>query len=501
MSFDELSVADFGAVPSYDHRNPAPLGPAFQAAKEAILSRRALNGGPNLRIPCGFWAAETIEINDIGFNLIGEGGGMAGGNATTLMFPPTGHGIIIGRSNTSGLEPKPGMSRPYGGDGTRIEDMRLMSTSRDDGTAFNGITLLARATIRNVMTDGWSQDGIQVVAPIAPGYGNANVFHIEGGRSWSNGRDGLHILGSDTNAGIVNGLDVSQNRRWGIRDRSFLGTTFLGCHSEANGWAFNGVTRTHARVFHNGFFWLLMLGHDAHGGTVEPGKNDDVWEPIFAGPAATADVPQWERGEVYETGGAYGVENVNARSLLLGCYSESGQPQSQLAANAMALGGMHAAGFSRNSLAFVDGTFTQGFIARRGPEDPAMEVGRDGSFMSFWHYAKMPHTNRLRMDRHGDMIWDISNSFPAFRVIQQNSPYVCGRSSAPEGGFLAGKLFIGERLVDTGYGPPTSAEGEFAQGDRRNNLATVPGGDVGWICVEGGVPGEWASMGKIPVTA
>jgi hypothetical protein len=45
----------------------------------------------------------------------------------------------------------------------------------------------------------------------------------------------LYLDGPDANAGVAIQLDCSDNRGWGIYDSSFLGNTFIACHTAANG--------------------------------------------------------------------------------------------------------------------------------------------------------------------------------------------------------------------------------------------------------------------------
>lgn len=495
------SAFEGGAKPSTDFATREDSWPAFNEAVQAIVQDRVGDGGRNLRVPPGvFYLSKSLEINGAGFNLIGSGGGMAGGNATTLRWPAGTHGIIVGRHNTVGIAPA--ASHGIGGDGSRIEDMLLWSHGQGTDTEHNGLTLLARAIIRNVYAASWPQDGFHVRAPIAPGVGNANVFRIEGGRSAYNGRNGLTVSGADVNAGYVNGLDVSQNGRWGIWDYAFLQTAYIGCHAEMNGWAANGITKVHARAFHQGMIYFVKLGRDADASLIEPGSDEQVWEPLFPGAGPQADIPQWEEGHAYASGGPYASENPNARTGFLICYSEQGQPPSQINDPAFVLGGMHAAGLSKTTNAYVDGGFSRGLRVHNGKAHIEIAHNAQNGDLLLLGHDDVQYANRLVVDHQGDILWTLGNSYPAFRVIQTGSGYTCGRPEAPTGAVAFSRLMVGDgsgefRQIDAGWEPPLPGTGPRSQGDFRLNLGAGTGKAFGWSCIESGNPGTWQPAGMI----
>jgi hypothetical protein len=53
--------------------------------------------------------------------------------------------------------------------------------------------------------------------------------------------------------------------------------------------------------------------------------------------------------------------------------------------------------------------------------------------------------------------------------------------------------------VVSGTAPPSS--GTWARGDIMYHLEPTPGGNVGWVCVEGGAPGQWSTFGAIEAAA
>ncbi len=130
------------------------------------------------------------------------------------------------------------------------DDDRLLS-----GTS-SGIVLYARATIEECYVGGFEQDGIHINTSGGLGR-NANIWQIQHCFIQMNGRHGLFVTGSDSNAGCAIGLFAQSNCRWGIYDQAFLGNTYVACVAEANGQigspdappgAFGGSIRTNSPV-------------------------------------------------------------------------------------------------------------------------------------------------------------------------------------------------------------------------------------------------------------
>lgn len=480
----DLWITDFGVFPDGSDDS----WPGFQRAFDRIRAEKVLSGGPNLRFPVGdFRLSGPLNIEGCGFNMIGSAGGMSSGNGTVLSFARGMDGIRIGAD----------------ADGSRIEDMKVRSDGQQSGLANSGITLNRRAIVHNVLVEGFPGDGIQVDGL----RGNCNGFEVHGGRTFGNVRHGVHVFGHNANAGIIQGHDAALNGRWGFLDLSVFGNLIAGTQSEANGWSLNGVTKHHARAYHKDHWWLLMLGQDENGGLVEPGTNEMVWEQLPTGAVGPQpDVPQWERGETYETGGPYGMLSQNGQNgLLLNAYSESGQPPAQVYAPWFALWGLPGAGYSKRSNVFAGGKFSGGLTFQnpsRGLTAELMQNAENGDILSLWDAARLPAVNRFRIDEHDDLIWDIANSLNVFRIVQPGSWRRYGRSRAPVGAFHPLHLFTGldngvdAREISHGHGPPTF--GERGQGDFRFNLFPAPGADLGWTCIQGGEPGVWVSAGKIP---
>lgn len=165
----------------------------------------------------------------------GEGSGQAGGAASKLRWAAGATGIRVQRYNTAGAAgtTEPGFNA---GDGSIIRGLNLVGSHSGTEGDYHGIHLRARAVIEDCRIENFQGDGIyaNVVTGGSP-EGNVNNSAINRVSVWGC-RRGLYFDGADTNACLVTMLDASGNRSWGVDDSSFLGNTYVACHTAANGW-------------------------------------------------------------------------------------------------------------------------------------------------------------------------------------------------------------------------------------------------------------------------
>jgi hypothetical protein len=128
-----------------------------------------------------------------------------------------------------------------------------------------------RARIDNCSVTGFRHDGIHINTSHGLG-SSANCWQVQNCFLGRNGRHGMFVSGGEANAGVGIGVQAQTNVRWGIYDNSYLGTTYIGCMTEANGH-------------------LVTSGHD----------------PLLT------------------SGGGYRSVNAAARNVLVGCYTEENQ--------------------------------------------------------------------------------------------------------------------------------------------------------------------------------
>jgi hypothetical protein len=278
---ESISVLDFGADPTGVTDSLAAFNSAIASFSNNATFSPPYSGGNTILVPQGTYTLSG-QLN-ISRQIILRGVTTPDGNAwsgSILKFPTGTTGIRIYEYRTSPLGTDAG--------GTTIENLVIRTTRTSAATqgGYHGIHADTRFTVRNCVITYFGDCGINIVATSGGSpNGNANNWRIDNVRSAENGFDGLFIDGADVNAGVAIRLDCSSNLRCGIFDSSFLGNTYIGCHTAGNGAA------------------------------------------------------------------AYKTDNVNARNVLLGCYSESGQPASELVAPTLVLGGLHGADFSAGTTA------------------------------------------------------------------------------------------------------------------------------------------------------
>lgn len=241
----ELSAdgADWGAVATNAATNPVGKYTATEVgilttntasqnsdAWDAWYATLPYTGGAILEFdttPLGSYYdfARTLEIQK---TMILRCGGAPGGRsvyAAYLRWPVNTTGIRIKSAN---------LTPPYGrGDATRIEDLTLVGLGYGGATSGDGIEMLGRGELRNLWITNFGGNGISIVASSGDG-NNANNWRIQNCASVENKGHGLYVDGADSNAGIALSLDCSSNLGYGIYDSSFLGNTYVGCHTDAN---------------------------------------------------------------------------------------------------------------------------------------------------------------------------------------------------------------------------------------------------------------------------
>lgn len=225
------NIMDYGAIPNDSSAAAkAANDAAILAVMTAIPNNAAFapySGGNTIFIPQGtFYFGATIRIQRQ-FILRGvtapDGNGWSG---SVLVFPTGVIGIRIHdyRTGTTGTDAS----------GTIIENLTIRTTRNSPAVegGFYGIYSDTRFTVRNCVITYFGDCGIAIIA--GGGVGNANNWRIDNVRSAENGFHGLYVEGADANAGLANRLDCSTNNGWGIFDTSFLGNTYVGCHTAGN---------------------------------------------------------------------------------------------------------------------------------------------------------------------------------------------------------------------------------------------------------------------------
>lgn len=347
-----LSVRWFGAVGD-DVTNDGPAVLAALAFLNATATAQIGYGAGRLlfpRTPAKYYLGTTTLDLPSAIVIEGENGTDGGGNATILRWDDA-TGIRVQRYNTSGATAFD--SVPHnGGDCAVVRHISLQGNATNTGFEgeFHGIQLRARALIENVSIYNFKGNGIHVFAAAgagpAGGEGNVNNFAITNVTVQAC-RNGLFVDGPDANAGVVTKLNATSCRRWGILDSSFLGNTYVGCHADSNAGFDGGM----AYGVLGGNMYTVVHGSEAAASTNAPSGTtvSNAWWSYVAPGTAIAGYGQraWISGMSWRSGGAYCSDDINAQTLFLGCYSEGGQPPSQMNYPAMVLGGQHSASVIR----------------------------------------------------------------------------------------------------------------------------------------------------------
>lgn len=229
---ETVSVKDFGAV-----------GDGVVDDWAAI--RAALDTNPKaLYFPPGtYYLSKTINLKRT-VTMYGDGPfGAAVQFPAILKFADGVVGVFVHRADTNASDTGvPVILSPAttGADGTIIENLLIQRGNGSDTTpdsTTHGIWLKARALLRNIAIAGFAGNGIHIVADsgsaVADSRGNANNWGIENARIINN-YHGIFVNLGDSNAGSAKQVDASSNQGWGIYDSSFLGNTYIGCHTASN---------------------------------------------------------------------------------------------------------------------------------------------------------------------------------------------------------------------------------------------------------------------------
>ena len=209
-----LNVADYGAVGDYDVAPQAPTDnlPKFEAALLALPDR----GGILLVPPGNFYFSGTLNLNKQ-VTVTGAGVGAVSANytATMLTFKAGQTGITV-RSTA---------------DYALVENLGVCSLSNGDGGVGNGVEVFGHAvTLSRLLVCRFGNHGVSLDTTTAH---NINNCIIQGVSSRSNGRNGFHTDGRDSNAITFFGCDATGNKGYGFVDGS-ANNLYLNPHADHN---------------------------------------------------------------------------------------------------------------------------------------------------------------------------------------------------------------------------------------------------------------------------
>lgn len=220
----------FGAKPDYNGTTGTDSGPAFNRAFASLT-----NGG-TAEIAQGRYYS-TVQLVTAPVPTSIRGAINTGTTVTTL-----GTSITFA-ANVSGV--KLYSENQFYGAGSQLENITLISLDNGN-TASSAIGLdiqCAKAVTRNVVVKGFGSHGWRIDSAVNPHDGsgvvippysdNFNLHRSDNCASQSNGGDGLHINGSNANAGIYTLFNSSANKGYQIYAQSSR-NQFLGCHVDSS---------------------------------------------------------------------------------------------------------------------------------------------------------------------------------------------------------------------------------------------------------------------------
>lgn len=446
---------------------------------------------PKIEFPIGVIYFATPKPWQQRIHIVGQSTGQNGGDwATTIKFAVGSAGFIPIKANTGPLTP--------GADGSIFQGLYIEGGGQNSGArTLHGIDMQARITVRDCTIINFPGNNINIVADTSARK-NANLWILDNVRLSAGGMHGLYVQGGDTNAGIATMVNASSNNRSGIYDASFLGNTYIACHTASNG--------KQGQVHYEGNRYYCAS--DTLGGGTVPGTDSSVWVLIGTGTVHPV-YPTWVSGGEYYTGFCYRSTNANARNVFIGCYSEGAQPPARIMSPAVVVGGIitgGGAGMSDDStgLIIAGGGRISDFTNTSHGSEYYFAFGRKSVKGAFGLFAAVDHVKGLTLQwdaASGAWVWKWANSQQLWYMTTAGANISDGRSVPVGGGVLgipnpillgAGSTVrrFGRANWTSGSSFPTS--GPYAKGEIYFIAATAAGGKAGIACTTTGDAGVTA---------
>lgn len=470
-----------------------------------------------------YLGSTTLELKRT-VHLVGQNAGQAGGKACRLLWDANVTGIIVHRANTIGATTESDPTT-LSASSSRIEGLSLESAGGTiagvtDATKGHGIWLRSRAVLQDLTITGFAGNGVHIVAQAggsADVEGNANNWVINRARIALCHMNGVFVDGADTNAGHGQDIDVSSNGRWGIWDSSFLGNTWTACHTASNGISNvgeNGAGESSFITYGGERYCGNLDATEAELVATTPGTDEGIWLHVGTGGVGTG-IPTWTAAQpegTYFAGGSFATDNANGRSVLDGCYRESGQGRAQIAKPTLVLGGNLAEDYTGTAFGITGGGELRGVVALKNhdrfspprdltlsfnaSEGKLMKLQADGDATVGFNFFAWDETNgQWLLCEHNNLA-----SRRPLRITTDLNTTKHGRSVAQEGGalYLYKGFWIGNgsgqaRWFGGFRSKPTN--GDYARGDLMLNYNPKNPGEVaGWRLTTAGTVGSGAVL-------
>ena len=362
---------------------------------------------------------------------------------TKLRFAVGIKGVILrGHVGTAGATTTNGAAF------THLENLFFESAGKGGFTDKHGIDVSCQFSMRNCRVTGFGGHGIVIAADVHLGTpSNSNLWLVE--RVWcaGNAGHGICAFGGDTNAGMATMLNCSNNALYGIYDDSFLGNTWVACHTSQNpggGYYASGVNARSC------FVGCYSEGDDG---------------PSYCGPTVTF------------IGGLIGPQVVSG-----GAFYDGGNikgairhypPQVELATD-----NIYYVSRPKANVAYQ---FGPGVGLSVSPHDWFYDQANGGFFMRFaslggnYSYGITAATNTMTAGK------PLASEVGANEFLLPRGVYLSGGNQTA---FM--RKFDLNPLAPTG--------GVYARGEFRLNSTSTAGGNAGWVCTTaGGKAADWVS--------
>ena len=487
--------------------------PAIQAALDFVYA----NGG-RVHFPAGnYYSSQTLNViinpENTNAHLTGDGMGLYLIFSCVINFPMGVTGISINTAYGGG--------GGHGSFGAIIEGLDLSGVIDPTGgsSTAHGVTSITNCCLRRINCAAFGGNGFNLPGYNFPGTqpGSTDLARVDECNAWGNQGNGFFHVGQDANVITYTKCSAGSNGQYGFRDDSFLGVTYLSCHSASNGFG-GGITGVlGANVNYGGIVYGVVPVYEQFAyplpGSTTPGTDQTVWFPI----STTTDADTWVRGGSYMPGGPYCNTNLNARTVWVGCYAEGTSNMFYIGSNSvMILGGLQAASIvGQNYSTSAGGNSMYGGIVSNinplagqpGDEFLTVSIGAPDvsgkqTIMQVSSYNPTTSYNGflLRLaPEYGDLTYNYSyySSDYSFIVTGNATQATFGSGAAQPQTFGAPRMGLGDAatgiVIQTGAAP----FGAAGKGWIVYNSNPVPGGNVGWVCTTGGASPVWNTFGTI----
>lgn len=355
-TFNILDYSPKDRVPSVTDDSPA-----FEAML-ADSMQKALNDSPHWELPPSYYfCSRAVNLHQTG-KLFGPGGNFLNRDtgAQILFGPNSISGVVVHeRRTTDDGGGGPGVVGPGDAGGSILEGftvfgpgMQAFSGPWRNPNAKNrnwhGIWVRAACAIKDITGAFSSGHGLCIKAyatATGPNFGQASFTSVEKFTGIYNALDPINVEGGDANVCSFRDISAISNGG-GLTDNSFLGgNNWEGLIHTRDNCQYDpiGSGAINGSCLYQGVTYFLVAGADDAAQielakTVVPGTNENVWRRWDI--ANWLEMPVWTPGQTWRITAPFrnGV-SVTQRSTCKGLYTELGQPQVQIKAGMMLIGG------------------------------------------------------------------------------------------------------------------------------------------------------------------